>query len=370
MSKLIFSKKIIGDRIDKISKPKRLLYFLIAISVLLFIIFLFLFTKSGSDEKSIDKNIIQEEGVLAEEPCLGCFYRLIDGREVVRESDASPFLTAVIVDNHPDARPSFGLSSAELVYDIPAEGGINRYLAFFVVDNKDGLEVGPVRSVRPYFLDIAKEYGAIIAHCGGSPEALARVSKEKLLSFNEFYNGSYFRRYKSYLAPHNILLNLDLFRDYLRDRNYESSKFEPWIFKKNNTPPEIDLFLSTFEVSVLNGQKQYASRWEYDLDLNLYFKYLADKKHIDSNGEQISAVNLIFHFVETKILDSELRLKIDLLGGNRAVVCLDGLCNDGYWQKEDEGSRTRYYKESGEEFVFNIGKTWVHFIDENTNLGY
>jgi hypothetical protein len=161
------------------------------------------------------------------------------------------------------------------------------------------------------------------------------------------------------------LANFGLIKEYLKDRNYENSKFESWQFKNDKDLPSINLALSNFEIDISNGQKQYDISWDYDLNANLYLKDLAGKKHLDNNGDQISASNVILQFVETEILDSELRLKIKLISKNTAVICSDGVCHSGYWQKDDENSRTRYYDENGEEFIFNSGKTWVHFIDEN-----
>lgn len=297
-----------------------------------------------------------------------CQRRLIDGALV--EENINPFIFAAIIDNHPDARPALGLSQAEIVYDVPAEGGINRYLALFDIESKNNLQVGPVRSVRPYFIDIAQEYQSMISHCGGSPEALARISKEKILNFNEFYNGAYFERSKKYPAPHNVIANFDDIKDYLKDRNYTNSNFPSWRFKDKKNIKDIDLFSANLKINIKNGQKQYEVLWDYDLDENIYLRSLAGKKQTDSSGEQIKADNLIFQFVQTKVLDSALRLKIDLESGGEALVCLDGFCKEAYWKKADD-DRTRYFdKESQEEFVFNAGQTWVHLVDENTKVEY
>lgn len=371
MSKIIFVRKKIQDKINKVKEvsfKKNIFYILISL-IVLSIIFFSIKNINKNLSVNTDNNIIEED-LLVEDKCENCFYRLIDAREVFEENDIDQFLIAVVIDNHPSARPAFGLSQAELVYDIPAEGGINRYLAFFAVDDKPDLEIGPVRSARPYFLDIAKEYGAILIHCGGSPEALARISKEKLLSLNEFYNEKYFRRYSAYKAPHNILANFDLIKNYLRDRNYEKSIFDSWKFEKDNDISGVDFINANFEVSISNGQSQYAVKWDYDLNNNLYLKSLDNKKHLDNDGRQISVSNLILHFVDTQILDKELRLKINLIGENKAIICINGLCQEGYWQKENENSRTKYYYENGEEVIFNPGQTWIHFIDKNTKTSY
>lgn len=80
----------------------------------------------------------------------------------------------VMVNNYVDARPQSGLISADLVYEIVAEGGITRYLAFFLSETPE--KIGPVRSTREYYLVLVKELAdAMIMHIGWSPQALEAI---------------------------------------------------------------------------------------------------------------------------------------------------------------------------------------------------
>ncbi len=322
--------------------------------VLIFIIILslfFLLINKTKDEQSL---YYQEEK--KDIVCEDCLNRLIDG-QVVRKGEENPFLIAAIIDNHSDAKPQFGFSWADIVYDIPAEGGINRYLALFRSDLEGIEKIGPIRSARPYFLDIAKEYQALLLHCGGSPEALARIAQEKLLTLNEFYNSTYFERYYSYAAPHNILAFYNKIKNYLIDKNLSSSNFSPWSFK-NSSINNIDLSSADLKVEIKKDQY-----WEYDLETGLYYKKIYNDYDRDDSDNKLSASNIILQFVDTKILDQELRIKMSLVGKGDAIICLDAYCHKAYWEKEDEDSRTFYYLDEGQEFVFNIGKTWIHLID-------
>jgi hypothetical protein len=363
----IVEKKFENNKKEK-QKSSRLFYVL---SGFLFVVALALFLILILKEKAIINNTFSnEENIEIQENiiCDNCQRRLLDGK-LINEGDVNSFIVATIIDNHPDARPAIGLSQAEIVYDVPAEGGINRYLAFFNIEDKNNLQIGPIRSARPYFLDIAREYQAMLIHCGGSPEALARISKEKILALNEFYNGAYFERNDNYLAPHNVVANFDDIKEYLKERNYTKSDFSSWSFKDKEVISDLDLFLASLDINISNGQKQYEVDWSYDVEQNIYLRSLAGKKQTDDSGNQIKAENLIFQFVETEILDSALRLKIDLSSGGMAVVCLDGICKEAYWEK-DENNRTKYYFKNEEEIIFNAGQTWIHFIDENTKVDY
>src|SRR3989344_1535875 len=74
----------------------------------------------------------------------------------------------IMVENHLDARPQSGLSSADVVYEAVAEGGITRFLAIFYC--KDASYIGPVRSARIYFIHLLEAYGGnpLYAHVGGA----------------------------------------------------------------------------------------------------------------------------------------------------------------------------------------------------------
>ncbi|MEI6156728.1 MAG: DUF3048 domain-containing protein, partial [Atribacterota bacterium] len=75
-----------------------------------------------------------------------------------RKSPFSKRPISIIIENAPQARPQSGLSKADIVYEIMAEGGITRFLAIFGEENADN--VGPVRSARPYFVMKAVENNA------------------------------------------------------------------------------------------------------------------------------------------------------------------------------------------------------------------
>src|SRR5438105_14884108 len=75
----------------------------------------------------------------------------------------------VMIENHTEARPQSGLSSADVVYEAVAEGGITRFMGVYYC--KDSIKyVGPVRSARVYYIDLLSEYGSypLYTHVGGA----------------------------------------------------------------------------------------------------------------------------------------------------------------------------------------------------------
>jgi hypothetical protein len=101
----------------------------------------------------------------------------LSGRMVEKEKTTRKPI-AVVVENHPDARPQSGLNDAALVFETFAEGGITRFLAVF--QENDVANIGPVRSARPYFVEWATSLKALFAHVGGNIDALDLISSKKV----------------------------------------------------------------------------------------------------------------------------------------------------------------------------------------------
>ncbi|MFH1427121.1 MAG: DUF3048 domain-containing protein [Patescibacteria group bacterium] len=352
--------KKIFKKLINLGKWKIVFYF----SVLLFftcLIFSIFYLVNFYNKLEVNNQKINQ---VENKKCENCTRRLIDG-VYVSEGQENNIVYAVVIDNQPDARPVFGLGEANLVYEAEAEGRITRYLAFFSND-LDLKKVGPVRSVRPYFVDWAKEFNAILVHCGGSPEALAKIKKEKVLSINEFFNGEYYWRASNMSAPHNIYTSTEKLTSYFNKNNLVANQIMSWQYKDEDK--EIATTSSPI-IKIDFKDMDFVVQWKYDIINNEYLRYLSEKIDKDGNDKEIRAKNIIIQFMETEVIDEELRLKIKTHGQGKALICLDGECREGVWKKISGTSRTRYYV-NGEEVIFNAGLTWVEVVRENFKINY
>ena len=91
----------------------------------------------------------------------------LTGQLYEEELPARPLI--VSIDNVGDAIPQSWLSKADLVYEFPVEGKQTRLLAVYYGQFPD--EFGPIRSTRPYFVDLTREYKGIFLAHGWSPDA-------------------------------------------------------------------------------------------------------------------------------------------------------------------------------------------------------
>ena len=77
---------------------------------------------------------------------------------------------AVVFDNDCDQSiPHWGVGDVDILWEMPHEGGSTRMIGLFS-DVSQTDKFGPTRSVRPYLLSVARSFGAILVHAGGSPQ--------------------------------------------------------------------------------------------------------------------------------------------------------------------------------------------------------
>ncbi len=265
---------------------------------------------------------------------------------------------SVMIDNHSQARPAHGLSKAFLVYEAEAEGNITRYLAFFSSE-ADLEKIGPIRSARPYFVNWSQDLSSLYVHCGGSPQSLANIIKLNINELDEFYNANYFWRDKNRPAPHNIFTSSKLLKAYIKNNNLNSPVFTAWLYKQENTSSTTS---TEHSINIDFKRPGYTVEWKYNPKKNNYTRYLDGEIHTDADGEVITSKNLIIQYGKTRVIDEKLRIRIKNIGEGEALICLDGKCQKGKWNKKSYSSRTTYSYNSGKEVEFNKGTTWIEIL--------
>lgn len=292
--------------------------------------------------------------------------RAIDGMPLGEEGYRNNYY-AVIIDDLEEARPASGLSKAPLVVELPVEGGITRFLAFFDADGARAERIGPVRSARPYFIDWAEEFDAMLVHVGGSNAALQQLKGGNMRDLNQYYWGRYFWRDPSRFAPHNVYTSLENLRqvDDLRFPEYSVRDSGTWAFKDGAESVDPDPG-QLRGITIEYGKDPYRVRWEYEPGSNSYVRYQGGTQQTD-RGAVILARNVVVQYTKVTILDYVGRREIQTRGSGDAVVLRDGDIIYGSWQK-DEGDRIRFLDADSEEIVLNAGTTWIEVVPLGTPI--
>jgi hypothetical protein len=283
---------------------------------------------------------------------------------------ASRPITAVIVENQTAARPQSGLSQAGVVYEANAEGGITRYEAFFL-DQRPSV-IGPVRSVRTYFVDWALEFDAPLAHAGGNADALDLIGPLGMKDMNALTSSqSAFYRTTDRVAPHNLYTNSNLLDTLETKLGYNKpADFTPSPRKTdapNQNPPHPNIHIN-FSYS------GYQVDWMYSATTNNYARNLAGAPDIDrNNGQQIYAKNIVIEMMPTSYgytRIGESTVIMATVGSGQGWVMRDGGVVPITWEKSSHYARTQLIDAAGQNVPLDRGNTWYEIVPVGNDVSF
>lgn len=269
----------------------------------------------------------------------------------------------VMVENSPAARPQAGLEDASIVYEFLAEGGITRFIALFY--EKFPEKVGPVRSTRPYFVQTAKEYNALLLHCGGSTDAFRELKATGLDHMDEMSFGRYFWRDKSRKAPHNAYTGYTKMEKVF-EKKYDYRFSTPFSYETVATEKKPDVSVQEIKIPYVKG---YTVSYQYDKNSGKYVRFINGKWHLMEGARRLTADNIFVRYVDTKVKDDALRLEMNLEGSGKALFFKDGQVYTGTWTKES-GGQTHFLDPNGVEWKLKPGKTWIQVVPSDTQVTF
>lgn len=292
------------------------------------------------------------------------YYSPLTGREVANEGETKRSVTAIMLENSEWARPQSGLNDAGVVFEAIAEGGITRFAALYQ-DTKPKL-IGPVRSVRPYYVDWMAAFDATIVHIGGSVNALSEVRNGTYKDADQFFNPSYFWRASDRFAPHNLYTTFDNMDKLNRDKGFVSSTFTGFPRKEDNPPVtpnatkiDIDISYALFNV-----------HYDFDKGCNCYERYIAGEKQLDrETGQNAKPKVVIAMKVPTELgMEDGMREQMTTIGTGSAYIFQDGTVTVGTWTKTGRKNQIVFKNDRGEEVKLNRGQTWISVLAPNKDV--
>jgi hypothetical protein len=292
---------------------------------------------------------------------------------MVSPARATRHVVAVMIDDQFDARPQSGLTSASVVWQAPAEGGIPRYMALFQEGNPKA--VGPVRSSRLYFIAWASEWRAAYVHVGGSPQALSFLRSRKGKGSHVYdadgfrYEGRYLWRITSRFAPHNVYTDGENLRKLAKKVGAKATTYKPaWTFAPDIAPdrrPKGGTLVVPYRANRIT--------YKYDRKTNRYLRSVTgEKKQTDAASDsRVAPKNVIVMYVRFAPLNDgsrKNRLEADYTGSGRAYIATNGTTIKGTWKKGSMRGKTTFYGPDGEPVVLTIGQTFIQVVPTGTKL--
>lgn len=284
----------------------------------------------------------------------------LTGLQVAPELANRP-VTGVMIENSLDARPQSGLQDAGIVFEAIAEGGITRFLALFQESTPQ--YVGPVRSIRPYYLDFGAPFGASFAHVGGSPQALAEV-RNTLRDLDEFLNPGSYWRVSSRVSPHNVYTSFAKLDTLNTAKGYGPTNFTS-LPRKNGKPAAT---VTARTIDFLISSSAFYVHYDYDPTTNTYMRNEGGAPHYstssegESPGVQLRPKVVIGLSMPFGIADEDGHGKYGTVGKDEAFIFQDGEFIKGYWVKDSRHDQFKFVDASGAPIKLEAGQTWITIV--------
>lgn len=289
---------------------------------------------------------------------------------------------AIMVENTPDARPQWGLSTPDIVIEGLVEGGITRMMWVYA-DVNSVPKVGPVRSARHDYVEIAAGMNAIYAHWGGSkPYAYDTISKLGVDSIDgttygtnsDYKSGSTSTFFKDNSRTNVSTEHRGYTNGTLLATRISSKKIDTKATGTSWTPFNVIQEGVRYAYGEDSGNcntvnivfsSSYTHQFKYNAEQKLYYNYMNGKAMMDGNtNTQMAVTNVIIMYCDTKTMDDKGRQDWDLTSGD-AVFISHGYGEAIRWEKKSASAPLEFFsKKSGEKLVVNKGQTWIGIVPE------
>jgi len=273
---------------------------------------------------------------------------------------------AVMLSNEKVACPQSGINAADIVYEIPVEGGTNRFMGIFE-NYADLKKIGSVRSARTYYVYFAKEFEAILVHYGQSKFAEPYIATANCDNLNgvEGIGATVYYRTSDRKAPHNAYASAEGILKGIEKKGYSMdypSNYEGH-FQFAKEENSVNLTNGQAAAKLTLGYVINKPWFEYNKEDGLYYRFQYGAAQIDTEDQkQITCKNIIIQYISNTYYANTEYLDIDLQSGGQGKYITNGEIIDITWEKKTEWGITKYYDASGAEIELNPGKTWVCLV--------
>jgi len=284
---------------------------------------------------------------------------------------------SIMINNHRGSLPQQGISKADIIYEVMAEGGITRMLALFQDVSDVGI-IGSIRSSRTYYVDIAQSYDSIYLYAGGSNQALSALSNRNITRLDGLSGANskiFYRdreRSRTMKFEHTLVATGERIAENLPSYNYRFEHAEGYeralSFVDDGAPEGGDAAVG-FDVKF--GGSTKTTSFEYNDEDNLYYLSQYNSKYIDGNdNSQISVTNVLILRTSVSGIpgDTAGRLDIKTTGRGSGYFVCGGKYVEIEWSRADLASQFIYTLKDGSELNFGRGKTYICIVSNSADI--
>lgn len=389
------------------SKPQRfflfgLIFIVAALAISLLVIIL---------NKENGLNIFHHDSPDFPEP----IYSVMTGKEIEDATlNTSPTFCVQIPNGTDGGRPQVGLTEAAVVFEAIAEAGITRFAAVF--QNPTSSAIGPVRSLRPYYLDWDTPFDCTVVHAGGSDEALYAINMgghrdlDESLTYmwretgtGRLWNNLFtspadmlaFNQAKGYNTSNPKAFprqNPDDVATLLRERN-ECAEAEANAADNasDNDADQSDAcpaetLITDIRINFGNSTT-FNTAYKYDAETNTYLRSYASgaahevylcpadltepntKTQCGSLIQVAPSVIVAMRVKESKMADNY-HEQITTIGSGDVTIFQNGLAIQGTWSKASQSEQIVFRDTEGNEIRLTPGQVWVAAVPQYGSVKY
>ncbi len=298
------------------------------------------------------------------------------------------------------ARPQSGIKEAGVVFEAIAEAGITRFAAIY--QNPTSAVIGPIRSLRIYYLQWDTPFDCTIVHAGGADDALAAVASGGYKDLSENYQYMYRGTYSNRLW-NNLFTTASYLKQFSSDKGYTTSNvkgFTRMTPAESNKSRADNLAVNKLEITKptggntselaakvtsvnlrLGGWSSFNVRYDYDAESNTYLRsyengnahevYQCSGEDLgEKNPEDICSLSQVSPSVVVAMIVKETKASdnyhedITAIGSGKAYILQNGIAIEGTWNKASAGEQIKFLDTDGNEIKLAPGQTFVTAVPD------
>ena len=285
---------------------------------------------------------------------------------------------AVMFNNLKQALPQVGVSQADVIYEIVAEGGITRIMGVF--QDLEGVgELGSVRSARDYYVSLALGHDAIYIHAGGSPQAYTAFNSWGVTHI-DFVNGPYDSmwwrdpdRRKSAGLEHSLFTSSERVLEQIPSRfrlDHEEGYEVGWTFDK-----EVPAGGQRADKLTVPFSPYKTGHFTYDAEENRYLSEQridgSDVPWVDGAGGKAVAVNnvLVLYTDVSQVRGDEAgRMDVRTTGTGDGLLLRDGMLYSITWQRDERTDNLSFLDSSGGDIPLAVGPSYINIVRTGSDV--
>lgn len=320
----------------------------------------------------------QDEPVMSEE--VPANQNLLTGIPDLSDAAIGKRPVAVMVNNVMPAMPQYGVEEADLIFEIPVEGDVTRFMALYA-DYTAVPKVCAVRSCRYYLPVFSEGFDAFYVNWGIDDSIGDYLKTLDLDQFDGMSDGNgMFGRDQArldagYDLEHTAYFDGTMFADVVQKNGIRTDLEEDkrdTAFKFHGLDEQVKPDGEACDQVDINFGAQTATL-TYDPERNVYLKQINGNAQVDGNTQnQLAFTNVFVLETEISVRDEIGHKRIEVMGGKNSTgyYISNGAVQKISWEKDGgkESSRLKFYDENGEELTINRGKSYiaVNYADKTT----